>query len=148
MGRKTGFCGDRQKTNVLAGGVCQWQCSTRGRPAPGPPPDARIPTTDVTTSHTPARARILLVLRCLGPIGQGRMEPIWEVVRRLSQFVGANLVGAHLERANLEGVHLKRAFLLAAQHRLLRTTMRGRLLRTGLGLHAGFEADGSGFQRA
>jgi hypothetical protein len=41
------------------------QCSTRGRPAPGPPPDARIPTTDVTTSHTPARARILLVLRCL-----------------------------------------------------------------------------------
>jgi hypothetical protein len=31
--------------------------------APGPPPDARIPTTDVTTSHTPARARILLVLR-------------------------------------------------------------------------------------
>ena len=26
--------------------------------------------------------------------------------------------------------------------------MRGRLLRTGLGLHAGFEADGSDFQRA
>src|SRR6478752_3865647 len=49
---------------------CRWrcssvQCATRGRPAPGPPPDARIPTTDVTTSHTPARARILLVLRCL-----------------------------------------------------------------------------------
>ena len=54
------------------------QCSTRGRPAPGPPPDARIPTTDVTTSHTPARARILLVpvypnfvsesaLRAIGP---------------------------------------------------------------------------------
>jgi hypothetical protein len=30
---------------------------------PTPPPDARIPTTDVTTSHTPARARILLVRR-------------------------------------------------------------------------------------
>jgi hypothetical protein len=29
-----------------------------------------------------------------------------------------------------------------------RTTMRGRLLRTGHGPHAGFEADGSGFQRA
>ena len=26
------------------------QCSTRGRPAPGPPPDARIPTTDVTSA--------------------------------------------------------------------------------------------------
>ena len=57
--------------SLLAGWVrCCWrcssvQCSTRGRPAPGPPPDARIPTTDVTTSHTPARARILLVLRCL-----------------------------------------------------------------------------------
>ena len=34
---------------------CCWrcssaQCSTRGRPAPGPPPNARVPTTDVTTS--------------------------------------------------------------------------------------------------
>ena len=55
--------------SLLAGWVrCCWrcssvQCSTRGRPAPAPPPDARIPTTDVTTSHTPARARILLVHR-------------------------------------------------------------------------------------
>ena len=52
--------------SLLAGWCVCWrcssvQCSTRGRPAPGPPSDARIPTTDVTTSHTPARARILLV---------------------------------------------------------------------------------------
>jgi hypothetical protein len=60
--------------SLLAGWVrCCWrcssvQCSTRSRPAPGPPPDARIPTTDVTTSCTPARARILLVANPPGAI--------------------------------------------------------------------------------
>jgi len=66
--RRLERCGEDQCSRWRCSSV---QCSTRGRPAPGPPPDARIPTTDVTTSHTPARARILLVLRCL----VGRSDP-------------------------------------------------------------------------
>ena len=50
--RRLERCGEDQCSRWRCSSV---QCSTRGRPAPGPPPDARIPTTDVKASRCLSR---------------------------------------------------------------------------------------------